>query len=286
MTDSNNRFSRWTFESNTMEESVVCSFIDKASKQDEKKKGKSERKYSNIDESRLYSIIRFLPGTYPTVLRDTKIYSLSHNYFEQFLKIWRLFFNKNQGVIISLNIDVHRKLFEDINWGFGAKKMSMLPNAGGQSELSEILSCEIVERILGVELNKTEMEIDYFFMNQPMTDYLVSNRNLSQFALGVSVTRAFSYRRRYTKHDAYRLLSKKLSGINSSTRNILNVRIWKQILHIWCPSGRVANIVRKVYSKLPKEFTSNTIVMLTVVNCKWVFTNNKAKANKANLIII
>ncbi|CAG8741071.1 30313_t:CDS:2, partial [Racocetra persica] len=166
-------------------------------------------------------------------------------------------------------------------------RMSMLPNAGGQSELSEILSCEIVERILGVELNKTEMEIEYFFMNQPMTDYLVSFRNSSQFLLGVSVTRAFSYRRRYTKHDAYRLLSKKLSGINSSTRNILKVRIWKQILHIWCPSGKVANIVRKVYSKLPKEYTSNTIIMLTVVNCKWVFTNNKEKSKaKSNLLII
>ncbi|CAG8578831.1 1001_t:CDS:2 [Cetraspora pellucida] len=207
-------------------------------------------------------------GDYFSVnFEDITVYTSSNDLTNLYIGM----IDKNQGVIISLNIDVHRKLFEDINWGFGAKKMSMLPNAGGQSELSEILSCEIVERILGVELDKTEMEIDYFFMNQPMTDYLVSNRNLSQFALGVSVTRAFSYRRRYTKHDAYRLLSKKLSGINSSTRNILNVRIWKQILHIWCPSGRVANIVRKVYSKLPKEFTSNTIVMLTVVNCKWYF---------------
>ncbi|CAG8516001.1 21607_t:CDS:2 [Dentiscutata erythropus] len=116
------------------------------------------------------------------------------------------------------------------------------------------------------------MEINYFFMNQPMTDYLVSFRrpNYSTiFSIGVSVTRAFAYHRRYTKHDAYRLLTKKLSGVNSSTRNIVNARIWKQILHIWCPSGKVANIVRKVYSKLSKDYTSNTIVMLTVVNCDW-----------------
>ncbi|CAG8706584.1 9187_t:CDS:2, partial [Scutellospora calospora] len=44
----------------------------------------------------------------------------------------------------------------NINWRYGAKKMKELPNAGGQSELSEILSCEIMERVLGVELNKTE----------------------------------------------------------------------------------------------------------------------------------
>ncbi|CAG8481529.1 12897_t:CDS:2 [Acaulospora colombiana] len=44
----------------------------------------------------------------------------------------------------------------------------------GGSLLSEILSCEIMERILGVRLLKTEMEIGYSFINQPMTDYLVS----------------------------------------------------------------------------------------------------------------
>ncbi|CAG8783894.1 10480_t:CDS:1, partial [Gigaspora rosea] len=105
-----------------------------------------------------------------------------------------------------------------------------------------------------------------------MTDYLVTFQQpnyLTKYSIGVSVTRAFAYRRRYTKHDAYRLLTKKLKGVDSSTRNILNTRIWKQILHIWCPSGRVANIVRKVYSKLSKDYTSNTIVMLTVVNCEW-----------------
>ena len=114
------------------------------------------------------------------------------------------------------------------------------------------------------------MEIDYFFINQPMTDYLINFHNLT---LGVSVTRAYAHKRSYTKFDAYRLLTKKLAGINTSTRNITNARIWKQILHIWCPSGKIAKIVRKVYNKLDNKLTSNTIVIVTVVNCKWVFTN-------------
>ena len=119
------------------------------------------------------------------------------------------------------------------------------------------------------------MEIDYYFMNQPMTDYLVNfyhpfNINIT---LGVSVTRAYAHKRRFTKFDAYRLLTKKLAGINSSTRNITNARIWKQILHIWCPSGKVARVVRKVYNKLDDNLTSNTVVIVTVINCKWVFTN-------------
>lgn len=97
-------------------------------------------------------------GDYFSVnFEDMTVYTSSNDLTKLYIGIT----DKNQSVIVNLNVDVHRKLFKDINWGFGAKRMSMLPNAGGQSELSEILSCEIVERILGVELNKTEVRI-YF----------------------------------------------------------------------------------------------------------------------------
>src|ERR1043165_7286914 len=113
------------------------------------------------------------------------------------------------------------------------------------------------------------MEIDYFFINQPMTDYLVNflhpHDSTFTLTLGVSVTRAYAHKRRFTKLDAYRLLTKKLAGINSSTRNITNARIWKQILHIWCPSGNIAKVVRKVYNKLDEKLKSNTVVIVTIV---------------------
>ena len=118
-----------------------------------------------------------------------------------------------------------------------------------------------------------QMEIDYFFINQPMTDYLVNFHHPYNLTLGVSVTRAYAHKRKYTKFDAYRLLTKKLAGINSSTRNITNARIWKQILHIWCPSGKIAKVVRKIYNKLDDKLKSNTVVIVTIVNCKWVFSN-------------
>ncbi|CAG8785347.1 2691_t:CDS:1, partial [Acaulospora morrowiae] len=124
------------------------------------------------------------------------------------------------------------------------------------------------------------MEINYSFINQPMTDYLVTFHHPYYhvpLSIGVSVTRAFAYRRRYTKHDALRLLKKKLSGVNSSTRNIANESVWKQILHIWCPSGKIASTVRRVYSRIGEEYKKNTLVMVTVVNCDWVFTDDKGR---------
>ena len=110
-----------------------------------------------------------------------------------------------------------------------------------------------------------------------MTDYLVNFRHhhdsTSTLTLGISVTRAYPYKKSYTKRDAYRLLTKKLAGINSSTKNITNARIWKQVLHIWCPSGKVARVIRKVYNKLDNKLKGNTVVIVTIVNCKWVFSN-------------
>ncbi|CAG8733589.1 2136_t:CDS:2, partial [Acaulospora morrowiae] len=64
--------------------------------------------------------------------------------------------DKNTNEFLILNVNAFGWQFEDMNWGIGATKMKSLPNAGGGSLLSEVFSCEIMERILGVELLKTE----------------------------------------------------------------------------------------------------------------------------------
>ncbi|CAG8468458.1 11607_t:CDS:2 [Funneliformis caledonium] len=230
-------------------------------------------------------------STYSRCVERTGISSVINHYFIDFNDII-IYTNSNdllnlsiglvqrqQRSFLSFNVNAFKKGFDDIEWNLESYKMKKQPNAGGGSFLSEIFSCEIITRILNVELFKTEMEIDYFFENQPMTDYLVNFRHLfkqtSALTLGVSVTRAYAHKRSYTKLDAYRLLAKKLAGINCSTRNITNAKLWKQVLHIWCPSGKVARIVRKVYNKLDNKLKSNTVVIVTIVNCKWVFTNKR-----------
>ncbi|CAG8548376.1 7573_t:CDS:2 [Ambispora leptoticha] len=185
---------------------------------------------------------------------------------------------KNTSAFLKINVNTHGRQFGELKLCQNSRKMLNLPNAGGASMLSEVFSYEIMERILGVELLKTEMEVRYSFMNQPMTDYLVNLRHphyTNPLTIGVSVTRAYAHDRRYTNDDAHRLLTKKLAGVNLSTKNINNARIWKQILHIWCPNGQTANVVKRVYMKMPQEYKSNTVVVVSVVDSKWVFTNNK-----------
>ncbi|KAG0276882.1 hypothetical protein BGZ95_006904 [Linnemannia exigua] len=157
-----------------------------------------------------------------------------------------------------------------------ALKMLNLPNAGGSSLLSEVLSCEMLYRCLGARLAKTEMEIRYFFAYQPMTDYTISLPGLaSGFHVGVSVTRAFAYKGAYRRSECRKLLKKKLSGITASTRNVMDERLFKQILHVWVPNGKVARTVQATYRTLPTELTRNSVVVISVVNAAWVFNNRR-----------
>jgi hypothetical protein len=65
--------------------------------------------------------------------------------------------HRQQRTFLSLNINAFRKKFDDIEWNIESNKMKCQPNAGGGSFLSEIFSCEIITRILDVQLFKTEV---------------------------------------------------------------------------------------------------------------------------------
>ncbi|KAF9172541.1 hypothetical protein BGX21_005423 [Mortierella sp. AD011] len=178
-------------------------------------------------------------------------------------------------VIINTSIP-RRKRFDDMDWSEDAKRMLNTPNAGGSSLLSEVLSCEMLSRCLGATLAKTEMEIRYLFAYQPITDYTITLPNLSpRMHVGVSVTRAFAFKGAYRKVDCRKLLWKKLSGIQASSRNVIGERFFKQILHVWVPNGKVARTVQATYKNLPIEVTRNTVVIISVVNASWVFSNRR-----------
>ncbi|KAI8600234.1 hypothetical protein EDD21DRAFT_444702 [Dissophora ornata] len=178
-------------------------------------------------------------------------------------------------VIINTSIP-RRKRFDDMDWSADALRMLNTPNAGGSSLLSEVLSCEMLNRCLGATLANTEMEIQYLFACQPITDYTITLPYLSpRMHVGVSVTRAFAFKGAYRKADCRKLLWKKLSGILASTRNVIGERFFKQILHIWVPNGKVARTVQATYKSLPVEVTRNTVVIISVVNAAWVFSNRR-----------
>eukprot|EP01027_Heterolobosea_sp_BB2_P001894 GEZU01002832.1.p1 GENE.GEZU01002832.1~~GEZU01002832.1.p1 ORF type:complete len:385 (-),score=85.39 GEZU01002832.1:656-1810(-) len=161
----------------------------------------------------------------------------------------------------------------------GARKIRDTPNAGGNSVISEVLSFEILQACFGAQLSKTEMEIRYFPHGSKKTDYMV---RIGGRSLGVSVTRAFNFISDdlFTIKQATKILEKKLFGVLCSTQNLVvddaNDRFVQQILHVFCPSRRVARVVRDAYRQLSSAFRKNTVVVITVAaNANYIFTEGK-----------
>ncbi|XP_038065949.1 AAC-rich mRNA clone AAC4 protein-like [Patiria miniata] len=143
----------------------------------------------------------------------------------------------------------------------GGFKILNIPNAGGNSVDSEVLSFELLHRCFGAQLLKTEMEVAYYPEGGSITDYTCL---MFGTRLGVSVTRAMKFKGDFEPEDAEKLLRKKLNGIVNSTRNSLED--WhKQILHIWAMNHHVADQMARAYSRMPREFTTNTVVLVTTV---------------------
>jgi len=65
------------------------------------------------------------------------------------------------------------KTFQEIKFSEGSKKMLSIPNAGGNSVISEVISFEILKSAFKAKFLKTEMEIEYFPFGSKITDYTV-----------------------------------------------------------------------------------------------------------------
>ncbi|XP_064597494.1 AAC-rich mRNA clone AAC4 protein-like [Liolophura sinensis] len=151
-----------------------------------------------------------------------------------------------------------------------AVRLLSVPNAGGSSVISEVLSYELLHTCFGATLLKTEMEVSYFPRGGSITDYVCG---LAGVKIGVSVTRAMKYQGNYTQNDACYLLKKKLSGIVQSSRNTLEK--WnKQILHVWTRSREDADHVKQAFDTMDSATRSNTLVLVTIAtDCDAIFAN-------------
>jgi len=157
-----------------------------------------------------------------------------------------------------------------------SKRLLCVPNAGGNSVFSEALSFEFIKKIfkltlnVSVSLKKTEMELVYVGGSK-ITDFSFTASSNKSF--GCSVTRAFNY---YDLDSVYpdsaieRLLSKKLAGINESTRNVLNDQWDHQILHVWTTNVETAEAIKRVYdTKIDNDLKSDTLVIITVARTSY-----------------
>jgi hypothetical protein len=147
----------------------------------------------------------------------------------------------------------------------GGQKIKTLPNAGGNSVNSEVFSFEVLQFLVNANLQATEMELEYFPLGSKITDYSI---RINDTVFGVSVTRAMKFgNEMFNESDAERLLSKKLFGVNASTKAVLRRFRWrKQLLHIWAESKHVADTLERVYhsSAISDSLKNNTLVIVTV----------------------
>lgn len=175
----------------------------------------------------------------------------------------------------------HKKSLTEFEWSDGSISILTEPNAGGDSELSEAASFEVLRRCLGSHLDMTEMEIEYDWCISKKTDYSIRHNGKR---MGVSVTRAMKYVKWFdpifTLRDALRLLSKKLYGVLCSTRDVITEHSWEQqILHVFTQDRRTLALLEQAYFEIEQtqpELIANTIVLCTLpFEAEWIFTNRR-----------
>eukprot|EP01080_Neovahlkampfia_damariscottae_P007955 gene7955-12422_t len=184
------------------------------------------------------------------------------------------FFESLENIHKPCYLETHLKFeqsLSNMNFSEGSKRMMNVPNAGGSSNVSEIISFEFLKLYCQAELEKTEMEINYFPYGSKITDYSVK---IGNEVFGVSVTRAFDFRgsEYYTESAATHLLQKKLNGIYWSSKNVVKSDEWKkQILHVFVPDDVSAKIVKRAYKKLKSREKGNSIILVTVIDSPSIF---------------
>lgn len=120
------------------------------------------------------------------------------------------------------------------------------------------------------------MEVEYWPCGGSINDYVMY---VFDTVIGVSVTRAMKFPMTdlFTVEDAHFLLTKKLKGINRSSRNAL-AKWDKQILHEWVINEQTSESLMTAWYELDAEITTNTVLLITVAeNSLEIFMNLKKK---------
>nr|CAG4709098.1 unnamed protein product [Naegleria fowleri] len=178
-----------------------------------------------------------------------------------------------------------------------SNRILCVPNAGGNSVFSEVLSFELVKMLIEslctsirVSLHKTEMELVYK-EGSKITDMCIALNNTvtnETELMGCSVTRCFNFMNlEEVVSDASikQLLKKKLSGIIDSTNGVIGDQWSRQILHIWTSNMQTAQAVQRIFgNEISDELKSNTIVIITVT-CAGMECIFKEKGDDAKMVM-
>jgi hypothetical protein len=136
------------------------------------------------------------------------------------------------------------------------------------------MSFELIRALYGAELVRTEMEIQYQYLNYSITDYCV---RVNEQYIGVSVARAMKFKGLFNKEDAMRLLTKKLKGVLRSTENSCGPFRWsKQILHLFAEADYIVHVLMECYKNhIDEALRANTVVVVSVCPTKWIYYDKR-----------
>jgi len=149
----------------------------------------------------------------------------------------------------------------------GSQRLFNIPNAGGSSVESEVISYEVLHRCEGAALVATETEIMYAPPDDSgantISDILMS---IGGDRVGVSVVRTFRSAPMVVTDEIIReLVVRKLLGINRSAMRVLPAHRWvKQILHVFAPDADNVRRVVVVWATLDAATRADTIVLVAV----------------------
>jgi len=167
--------------------------------------------------------------------------------------------------------------FWSIPFSSFARQSSLIPNAGGHSQLSEMLSIHYFETFYQATNFIFEMQVEYW-IDYKMIDYSCV---IDGERYGISVTRAMGYPNDhfFTDHRATELLNKKLYGLIIARNSVLkNQKFFRSILHVWCQSTLVAEKIQRAYHQLNADdlnIRGSLILLCTVYGDEEIYSKDR-----------
>jgi len=179
------------------------------------------------------------------------------------------------NVICDIPTESEYMLLSLSNYG---RTVINLPNAGGNSVVSEVLSIEIILALINTYIPThinywfgkiiTENEVIYTFRNNsPQTDYVIQ---ICDRYIAVSVSRAMQYNTKniFNNLKARALIEGKIRRICESNENVIGPIEWSiQILHILVQKHEYVIILQEEFDNLPQQLTQGICMILSL--CEW-----------------
>lgn len=177
----------------------------------------------------------------------------------------------------SIFMDLIRTIPQGMKLSSISLRSIQIDNAGGNSNISEMISIEYYIRLFKATDFLLEMEIHYI-LDYKMVDYIC---NIGKFRIGVSVTRAMGYPspKDFTYQKALRLLHKKLYGLIVARNAVCKKHSFtRSILHVWCQTSEIARMMKRAYSSFDiyeygLDIKGIVLLHLTVCSDRYIYNN-------------